>query len=379
MLKKQSVFIVIFILWQQIFAQKSEVKLLFLGDIMGHGPQIDAAYDAKTKTYDYSNSFLYIKDILSEPDFTIGNLEVTLGSKPYSGYPMFSSPPALAAAVKNAGVDVLGTANNHSCDRKEKGIIKTINLLDSLKITHTGTFKNQTHKEKSGVTILEKNGIKIGLLNYTYGTNGIAISDSSMVNFLDKKTILNDISNAQKTKPDVLIAFVHWGLEYKDLPVEDQKKWFTFFKENGVSIVIGSHPHVVEPMEWNKTDKTLVVYSLGNFISNQRFFRSDGGALVELTLTKNKSDKVEISEAQYILTWVYKKIQKGKIEYMILPVDEFQYKKHFFLLSSDYQQMMKYTTHVRNLLKNKNLNIPEKKIFTNQTQILMREAFIDIR
>lgn len=370
------IFFFFLLISNELWSQKTEVKLLFMGDIMGHGPQIEAAYNAKTKTYDYKNCFAYIKDILSEPDFTIGNLEVTLGSKPYSGYPMFSSPPELAWAVKNAGVDVLGTANNHSCDRKEKGIKRTIDLLDSLKITHFGTYKNQDHKSKSGLMLLDRNGIKIGLLNYTYGTNGISISDSSMVSFLNKKNILTDIALAKKSNPDVLIAYVHWGAEYKDLPIQDQKNWFAFFKENGVSIVIGSHPHVVEPMEWDKKDETIVVYSLGNFISNQRFFPSDGGAVFELTLSKNTQNKVEISQAQYILTWVYKRVLNGKIDYLVLPVDEFQYKKYFFHQAQDFEQMMKYTRHVRKLLEAHNLNVTEKKIFTKDVQKLMREVYV---
>ena len=374
MLKKWYFVLVLSFILQANFAQKSEVKLLFLGDIMGHGPQIKAAYKAQTQTYDYNSCFTYIKDILSEPDFTIGNLEVTLGSKPYTGYPMFSSPPELAVAVKNAGIDVLGTANNHSCDRKEKGIIKTIDLLDSLQIRHLGTYKNNEHKTKSGLFILHKNGIKIGLLNYTYGTNGIPIKDSTMVNFLDAETIKKDMKTAAVYKPDVLIAFVHWGAEYKDFPVDDQKRWFEFFKQNGVNIVIGSHPHVVEPMFWDKKGNNLVVYSLGNFISNQRNTPTDGGALFELTLSKNSQDKVEIKQAQYILTWVYKQASNEKFDYTVLPVDEFQYKKYFFDKREDYNQMIAYTTHVRNLLQKNNLNITEKQIFTNDVKKLMRES-----
>lgn len=359
-----------------LLAQKAEVKLLFIGDVMGHGPQIEAAYNSQTKTYNYNDCFLYIKDILSQPDFTIGNLEVTLAGKPYTGYPLFSSPIELAVALKNSGIDVLATANNHSCDRGKKGIEKTIFALDTLGITHTGTFLNLEHKEQSGLTLLDRNGIKIGLLNYTYGTNGISVPEPTLVNILDKELILKDIQTAKKSKPDVLIAFVHWGLEYKDLPVEEQKKWFDFFKESGISIVIGSHPHVVEPMKWDKNEQTLVVYSLGNFISNQRFFPSDGGALFELTLTKDEQNQVKISRAEYILTWVYKKISSGKTDYYVLPIDEFQYKKHFFHQKKDYEQMMKFTHHARILLQKNNLNISEKEFFTKYSKFLMREVLI---
>lgn len=353
----------------------SSVKLLFLGDIMGHGPQIKAAYSANTKAYDFNPNYQYIKPLLSAPDFTIANLEVTLGTKPYSGYPQFSSPSALASAIKKSGIDILGTANNHSCDRHKKGIIKTIHVLDSLKIQHTGTFVNQKNKDSIAPFIIEKNNIRIALLNYTYGTNGIPVPTPTIVNILDKKTILKDIEQAKKQHPDQIIAFVHWGEQYRDLPVNSQKKWFQFFKNHGVSIVIGSHPHVVEPMEWDQEEQTLVVYSLGNFISNQRTFPRDGGAMFELTLTK-ENGKTHISKASYALSWVYKKIEKQNTGYYILPVDEFEYKPYFFAKISDYKKMRLFSKHARMLLQIHNLNIPEKKPFSKGFLQLMRELYI---
>jgi len=156
--------------------KSQEVSFLFMGDIMGHGPQIKSAWQENKKQYEYSEVFNPLDDIISSVDFAIGNLEVTLAGKPFKGYPQFSSPDELAVACKNSGMDVLVTANNHSCDRKNKGIVRTLDVLDSLKILHTGTFKDVNKREKNNLLVLSKEGIKVGLLNYTYGTNGLTFS-----------------------------------------------------------------------------------------------------------------------------------------------------------------------------------------------------------
>ena len=133
-----------------LFAQKpAEVSLLFIGDIMGHGSQIQSAFNKDSKTYDYASVFSKVTPIIKRTDFAIANLEVTLAGPPFTGYPQFSSPDALAVACKNSGIDVLVTANNHSCDRRKNGLLRTIHVLDSLEIKHTGTFKNPIDCKKT--------------------------------------------------------------------------------------------------------------------------------------------------------------------------------------------------------------------------------------
>jgi len=370
MIKKLLLLFFLFLFNAVLFSQKqieNSLKILFLGDIMGHGPQIRAAYNTKNKTYDYTPNYQYISTLLTQSDINIGNLEVTLGVPPYQGYPRFSSPPALARDSKEAGIKVLVTANNHSCDRGKKGVEKTIFILDSLKIAHTGSFISSQEKDRLSPLIISKNNIKIALLSYTYGTNGIPVSSPNIINHLDEKTIRDDVKKAKTLNPDQIIAFVHWGGEYQNRANAYQKKWFEFFKKQGVNIVIGSHPHVVQPMKWNKKENSLVVYSLGNFVSNQRKFPRDGGALFELTLTK-KEAQTTITNAQYILTWVFKeKMSKpytkgyNGTNYYVLPVDEFNYKPSFFRNKSAYTKMKRYTRHARNLLNKHNKNISERK------------------
>ncbi|MAW83740.1 MAG: capsule biosynthesis protein CapA [Crocinitomicaceae bacterium] len=337
-----------------------EVSFLFMGDIMGHGPQINAAYDKTKKRYDYSGVFNPLEGIISSVDFAIANLEVTLAGQPYMGYPQFSSPDELAVACKNVGIDVLVTANNHSCDRKNSGLIRTVEVLDSLNILHTGTFKNKKNREKDNLLILSKEGIKVGLLNYTYGTNGIPFSYPAYVNLLDSNLIKNDISNANSKELDKLIVFVHWGYEYKDFPNSFQKKFNNYFYELGVDVVIGSHPHVLQPMIYKNYHgrEFLTVFSLGNFVSNQRDPRKDGGAMLRLSFEK-KGQNIKISRKEYLLTWVHKFLKNNQYYYEILPCSKNTYNKDYFSNKEDFISMKKFLNDSRKHLNNNNLEIEE--------------------
>ncbi|MDC3133738.1 CapA family protein [Bacteroidota bacterium] len=341
-------------------SQSQEVSFLFMGDIMGHGPQIRSAYQNSEKKYNYDKVFEPLEDIISSVDFAVANLEVTLAGPPYVGYPQFSSPDELAEACKNNGVDVLVTANNHSCDRKNSGVIRTVEVLDSFKILHTGTFKDEKKRDQENLLILSKKGIKVGLLNYTYGTNGIPFSTPAYVNMLDSSLIKQDVINARKKKLDKLIVFVHWGYEYTDFPNSYQKKFNTFFNEIGVDVVIGSHPHVLQPMIYNieNNKEFLTVFSLGNFVSNQRESRKDGGAMFRLSFEK-KGGKVYISRKEYVLTWVHKFMDDGKYQYQILPCAKAKYNERYFSEKNDFQKMNLFLVNSRKHLNNNNKSVEE--------------------
>src|SRR5262245_55818360 len=153
----------------------TRLSLLFAGDVMGHDSQIASAFDANSKSFDYTSCFAAVKPYVDAADIAIANLEVTLGGRPYTGYPQFSSPDALALTLKEVGFDALVTANNHCVDRGKPGIDRTIAMLDSFNIPHTGTFVDTVSRMNDSPLLLEKNGFKIALLNYTYGTNGIPV------------------------------------------------------------------------------------------------------------------------------------------------------------------------------------------------------------
>jgi poly-gamma-glutamate synthesis protein (capsule biosynthesis protein) len=349
-----------------------KISLLFIGDIMGHDEQIWSAENRETHKFNYDDVFRYVKPEISEADITIANFEVTLAGPPYIGYPQFSSPADLAVACRNAGIDYLVTANNHASDRGKNGIIGTINKLDSIGIPHTGTFLNSTCRDSLSPLMINRKGISIALLNYTYGTNGIKVPEPVIVNILNKELITNDVKKARYKNADIIILFLHWGTEYDTVPAKSQTDLAEYFFSIGVDMVIGSHPHVLQKMVWTKNasggKEGIVVYSLGNFVSNQRKPKTDGGSMVRIELTKN-GDSYNISNAGYYLTWVYTPIEKYRKKFFILPCSEFENKPDFFSNPADYVLMKKFINDSRALLYKQNINIKEY-IYSGNSWIL---------
>jgi poly-gamma-glutamate synthesis protein (capsule biosynthesis protein) len=341
---------------QETSKSEQKLSLLFIGDIMGHDTQIWAAENTATHTYDYNEVFSYIKSEISEADVAIANFEVTLAGPPYKGYPQFSSPAAFAVACRDAGIDYLVTANNHAADRGKDGIVGTINRLDSIGMPHTGTFIDQDAKENLQPLIIRKNDISVALLNYTYGTNGINVPEPVIVNMLDKNLVTSDIVKAKSLNPDVVVLFLHWGTEYDTIPSQSQIDMAEYFFSQGVDLIIGSHPHVLQKMIWYKERNKAVVFSLGNFVSNQRKPKTDGGSMVRIELAKN-GNTVTITDAGYYLTWVYTPLVKYSLRFFILPCSEFENRPDFFVNPADYAQMKKFINDSRSLLYKQNINI----------------------
>ncbi len=341
-------------------AQTDSVSLLFMGDIMGHSTQIKSAMREDGVRYDYSECFKFVSPIIKEADLAIANLEVTLAGEPYSGYPAFSSPDQLAEALREAGVDVLGTANNHCVDRRSKGLERTMKVLDQLMIPRTGTFTDSTDRLQNNPLKIVVNGFRLAILNYTYGTNGIPVTPPNLVNHLDRELMLADIESAGLFKPHQIIAFLHWGQEYKTEPGREQTSLTEFLHENGVNLVIGSHPHVIQPMHLTTNDsgqQQLVVYSLGNFISNQRQPLTDGGAMVRVVL-KKEGEKVVIDRAEHILTWVHYPVFGGRRHYYVLPA--YGTKNVPANVPEGYEEMDNYLKMARRVMM-QNTNVPEKR------------------
>ncbi len=353
---------------QEKYDAKQSLTLIFVGDVMGHDPQIASAYNEKTGEYSYSDVFAPMAPLFERADFTIANLEVTLGGPPYKGYPQFSSPDALVDGVIEAGVDVLVTANNHTVDRYKSGIYRTIDVLNKKNVPFAGAYKNKQHRDTLYPLVIEKNGIRLALLNYTYGTNGIPVPKPAVVNLIDTALIRADYQKAQKLNVDEVIAFMHWGNEYERNPNITQLKLTRFMHELGIRIVIGSHPHVIQRMEasfdTDTTDGRVAVYSLGNFVSNQRPRYRNGGAVATLHIEKVNGE-TRIANAGYALVWVHRPIVSGKRKYRVLPVAKYEKLASYFNESDQYL-FDQFVSDSRQLLDVQNYNFPEIGIRNNR-------------
>jgi poly-gamma-glutamate capsule biosynthesis protein CapA/YwtB (metallophosphatase superfamily) len=341
----------------------TRISLLFAGDVMGHDSQIASAYNAKNKTYDYAPCFQFIKPFIESADISIANLEVTLAGPPYQGYPQFSSPDALAKTLKDIGFDGLVTSNNHCVDRGKKGLERTISILDSMDISHTGTFKDSAGRANGHPMILYKNGFTLAVLNYTYGTNGLPVYKPNIVNIIDTALIRKDLRKARESRPDVIIVFTHWGAEYQSLPSKSQKDITEFCFRHGAQLVIGAHPHVIQPMEWRKEKNQFVAYSLGNFVSGQRKRYTDGGALayveLEKIIFKPDSARTTIDSAGYYLGWVYRTVDASK-DYYFIPAPYGESTKLLFIKDAASREACNlFLSDSRLLFRKHNKNVPE--------------------
>lgn len=267
-------------------------RLVVAGDLMQHTPQLTAARQADG-SYDYSESFKYVAHYFRDADLAVVNLETTLSrGGEYTGYPCFCSPAEVADAMVDMGVDVALLANNHSLDRGAVGVRRTADILDSCAIERMGVFRDSVDFQRNNIKYMERGGVRFAMLNYTYGTNGIPTPKGVVVNQLDSALVVRDLKQIDRKKTDCVVAFVHWGNEYERKPNRSQRAMAELMKSNGVDLIIGSHPHVVQPYEQDAEGK-FVVYSLGNFVSNQRKRFTDGGLIVAVDIEEDISGELK--------------------------------------------------------------------------------------
>lgn len=309
------------------------IHIAAIGDIMSHSTNFKNAYDSSTKTYDFSNTFKNIKSYIKDAHIAIGNLETTFAgsARGYSGYPTFNTPEVLGKNLKDLGIDVLSTANNHSMDKGYTGLVSTLDYLDKYKISHTGTYRSD--EEQDTILVKDVNGIKIAFLSFTYGTNGITIpSDKKYaVNLIDKDLIKEQIKLAKEEKVDVICVNMHWGVEYKLKQNSTQEDLADFLFENGVDIILGSHPHVLEPMEKRTieledgtTKDGFVIYSLGNFMSGQIYANTKTTVILDIQITKSPEGKISIDSVNYIPLYLYNSgaYAKPRTRYTLMDIEK---------------------------------------------------------
>lgn len=283
------------------------ITLTIVGDVMCHSTQFNAVN--KNGVYDFTKVFSAVKPYLSTSDLSFANLEtVTAGSEEqYTGYPQFNTPAAMLDALKDAGFDVLTTSNNHSLDRRFKGIERTIDSLDARGFKHTGTYKFS--EDTSKVLVVESKGYKLAVFAYTFGTNGIPLPTGKefCVSLMDSARMKRDVERAKQSGADQIAMFIHWGNEYERVPNNRQKEFANYLSQIGVDFIFGSHPHVIQPTAFieNNQKKTFVIYSLGNFVSGQRKPFTDYGTILRVQLIKNRSTgAVRLNKVDFIPTYV---------------------------------------------------------------------------
>lgn len=367
-----------FLLLSPAFSQKeNELSFIFVGDVMQHDGQIEAAYNKTTGTYDYDDGFKFVKPILQQYDIRVANLEVTLAGKPFKGYPQFSAPDALAETLITSGFNVILTANNHSCDRGSKGVVRTLDQLDKLGVPHTGTFRSQEERDKTYPLILEEKGMKIAMLNYTYGTNGLEVQKPLIINYIDSVVIKKDIAKAKELGADYIICNMHWGTEYKFLPNKYQKTYEAVCYRSGADMVIGGHPHVVQPVikKQIKGEDKLTVWSLGNFVSNMQTRPTRGGLMVGATV-KKEGNAIKLKEVEHHLVYVLKKNEGVVTQYYILP--EFDYNKYRpgFFDPTDLTRMNQFFSDSRKLFEEHNVGNKEQLVAENSPTGMLYQKYL---
>ncbi|TAE27271.1 MAG: CapA family protein [Candidatus Kapaibacterium sp.] len=335
-------FVVLCISTMLLHAQQ-RIRVAVAGDFMCHDTQIAAALQEASKgkeTYDFTSCYDHISPLIQKADFAFGNLETVLAGKRerYTGYPMFNSPDAYAVALKNAGFDALTTANNHSYDRRYVGIQRTLKVLDSLGIPHTGTTESK--QERSKPLVVNVAGIRLGIIAFTYNLNDGPPPQQyrTTVNIIDTALIRADIaflrSLPAQERPDIILASVHWGSEYELQPRADQRAFADWLVRAGANALLGAHPHVVQTVEKQDFVQVLdgkldtiaypVVYSMGNFISAQRTKPRDAGSLVWLDIAKDSvSGRAKIIGQGFTPTYVWRpRTSTGKLGYKVLSVPQ---------------------------------------------------------
>lgn len=313
------------------------LSILFMGDVMQHRQQLHSALIPGTdstlsSSYDYSSYFAHVQHFIDEADFTVANMEFCLGGPPYTGYPSFSAPEALAEEAAEAGIDLFLCANNHICDKGRRGLVSSLEKYEKIGVPVTGVYRDSLDEQKHNPYIAELGGVRVAFINFTYGTNGIRVPEPFIVNMMDKEKVREAFVRAREMEADIIIALPHWGQEYTTVPDSRQREWAEFLLECGADAVIGSHPHVIQPVEFP------VAYSMGNFISNMSLRNTELGLMIILKIAVTSYGDSYVAGLEAVPVWCSRPGGYGD-GYTVLPVREFLNRKEEFRSSYNYGKM----------------------------------------
>lgn len=334
---------------QEDAVEEATAKLLATGDIIMHKPFIESSmYRNSDGTYNYDSIFKYVKEDFEAADFVTTTIEGSLVDSDYYGYPTFRTPTEIATSLKNNSVDMVLLANNHIYDNGDSGLQTTIGHIEENGLLYTGIRKNT---EEKPYTIQDINGIKIGMINYVFETesngyaksiNGIGVTDEAapLINSFNSgkldefyTEIDGYLKEMQEAGAEFTVAYMHWGVEYDTEGTSEQREMAQKLCDMGLDALIGSHPHVIQPVDLftsaDGSNEMVVAYAIGNQVSNQRteymegltYGYSEDGYMVELTVKRGADGTVTIDNTQFIPIWLYHSTNGGG-EYYVLPLDE---------------------------------------------------------
>lgn len=346
-----------------LFGNK-EAEIVFAGDAMQHQRQLDAARTGRD-TYSYRGYYDALKPYIESADYAVVNLETPLGGAPYSGYPMFCTPDSYLTELTDAGFDLMLAANNHCLDRRDKGVVRTISQFEKQGVPFVGVYRNTAHRDSILPLIKDINGFKVAFLNYTYGTNGISKTTPIVIDYIDRAKMASDVKAAREKGAEIVTVCVHWGDEYHLLPNSSQKNLARYLESLGVDLIIGGHPHVIQPMELGVNPSTgknrFLVYSLGNFVSAMRTTDTRGGALARVKLRRDSMGRAYVDNASYRLVFVEPPAKSGD-NYRVIPVESDSLDPRW------HPQRAAFVRNAENIFNSKNINVKR-----DTTSIIVRK------
>ena len=333
--------------------QSDTLTIRMIGDVMMHTKQIEVAH-IKDSIYDFSSYFSLIKDSLEQADICIANMEFTLAGKPYTGYPAFSAPDCFIEYLASCGIDVFLCANNHIYDKGCKGLERTIRMVKGLSdkgygIHLCGAAADSEHIEKTSPLTLRAKGMRVSMVNFTYGTNLGADRHWPKVNYMSDKEHISDALK-KSTSSDLTIALPHWGEEYSLKPSDSQRSMARWLADNGADLIIGTHPHVPQTFETTPEMNIPVVYSLGNAVSNMSAPNTQMELMATIRLARHPNGDIELLPLQMTYLWCSRPGGFGK-SYTVIPVKDFIDKKDLWTGSWDYDKMISTYNKVKETIK----------------------------
>ena len=335
--------------WQGRAAGRDTLRMSFMGDVMMHYKQIRAARipgadTTKASSYDFSSYYSHIKPRLDSCDISVANMEFPVGVVPYTGYPVFSAPESIVWETIDAGIDLMLLANNHICDKGKRGLDSTYAIYSRLPAKFTGLWRDTIDEQLYNPAIINANGFRVAFINFSYGYNGFTIPKPYVAGRMDSLQIKQAILRARNRGADYIVALPHWGVEYSLDCHPEQRRWRDRLYRWGVDMIVGSHPHVPQAVEYSQG--RITAYSLGNYISNMSIANGQVGILLEATLVRREDGSIETLPPKVTYLWCGR---AGLLEqnYTVVPIEEYIDRPEAFISRAQYDKMVREYNRIK--------------------------------